>query len=344
MKADNRRSPKYVEVPDVDEVDMTDMIYPVKPQRQSRIKKANVRKSRSCCCVCAYITLALIALFFILCGLIFMLMYSMIAKEVKLFTVETPVDFPIQPIPDAELEVFKDKSKLFFDMIVNDEIPDYSKLVISADVLNGFIAHSDFLRGHAFVKMMNDKVVFETSLPTDSLPGGEHRYFVSSDTIEASKVNGSESKKRDADDVTTKIITKFELGKEIPNVDGPLFIAEFLAHLNNLDDKKVNVNIEYGKVFGYDIVSPEDIAQKKNILDDLYEDPNTAKILNGIESITIEDNQIIINARGTAKLSGASVMISSSEQMVDEIAPIEATVTHDVTMWKGGSLRGRVLD
>jgi hypothetical protein len=167
-------NPKYSVVYDAEAGDLSESIYPVK---QAKRTKANAKsKGRSCCCTCLYVTLAISVVFFLLLTLLGFAVYHMIANQVQWATVETPVDLPVAPVPSSELEVFKDQAKLFFDQLLDDQVPQ-DDLVVTSKVLNGLIAQSDYLRGHMRVQMKPDEFLLETSLPADYLPGGNHRFI-----------------------------------------------------------------------------------------------------------------------------------------------------------------------
>jgi hypothetical protein len=52
-----------------------------------------------------------------------------------------------------------------------------NELILTADQLNALISNEERLRGRVFVTINDDKLSAELSVPIDSLPGGEGRYF-----------------------------------------------------------------------------------------------------------------------------------------------------------------------
>ena len=57
---------------------------------------------------------------------------------------------------------------------------------------------------------------------------------------------------------------------------------------------------------------PEVIAENHNLFDRLYEDPDVARVLHGISSITAEPGQIVIKARRGAD-EPTEVLVDSAE-------------------------------
>jgi hypothetical protein len=305
-------NPKYSVVYDVEASDLSESIYPVK---QAKRTKANAKsKGRSCCCTCLYVTLAIFVVFSLLLTLLGFAVYHMIANQVQWATVETPVDLPVAPVPSSELEVFKDQAKLFFDQLLDDQVPQ-DDLVVTSKVLNGLIAQSDYLRGHMRVQMKPDEFLLETSLPADYLPGGNHRFFVSKDSLQLSHMSMNEVS-------ATQIVTTLDLGKKFPDLDGPMFVGTFLAHITNEEEHRLALFLTDVHVFGKEIeLDPE--AKKKDAMDDFYNDPNTTKILEGIEAIRFEKDRMILQPRRAASSpsSSSSVVSSSHAIVVEKVDP-----------------------
>jgi hypothetical protein len=216
--------------------------------------------------------------------------------------VETPIDFPIVSVSDMELEQVSSEIETFIKSIVNDDdgTTPTEDLIISSRIVNGAISKSDYLRGHAQVIMKENEFIFQTSLPMDMFPGGKHRFFVS--TMDTTTTTGPA--------ITT---TSFDLGKKMSeDYDGPLFVTELLSYLattTDTTDPEWVINVLSMNVLGQEIMTPEMVAEHVNILQKLKEDlniqndPNTKylfKFINGIDSIRIEPDQIIIRARNNS--------------------------------------------
>jgi hypothetical protein len=165
----------YVQIPLSDET-----TYPTKPKVPGR----PVYKPRRRCSPCKLVLLTLLIVFVVVplvLGTIAAITgYMFMARTVKALTVTEPQSLPIVDYPEDEIELFKERVKLFFEDLNAGRIPEHD-LVITADEVNGLFAGSDFLRGNAFVQMEENKLAIDTSLPIPScLPGGRGRYFVSS--------------------------------------------------------------------------------------------------------------------------------------------------------------------
>ena len=93
--------------------------------------------------------------------------------------------------------------------------------------------------------------------------------------------------------------------------DGPLFVTELLSYLATTTgtDPEWVINVLSMNVLGQEIITPEMVAEHVDILQQLKEDPNIQndpntkylfKFINGIDSIRIEPDQIIIRARNNS--------------------------------------------
>jgi hypothetical protein len=163
----NTNDTKYQNVPDVESI--TDDF--VKPSPTSK-----PRRGRSCLCWCFIIMAVMIAFFMLLIAMCYTMTYGWIIYEVIHFTVSEPLDLPIHELPPLELEAVKLRAKMFFATLKAGQVPA-EDLTLSVDEFNGFIAHSDFLRGNAYATITENEVSLDLSLPADTFPGGNDRYF-----------------------------------------------------------------------------------------------------------------------------------------------------------------------
>lgn len=316
-------NPKYTAVSDATE----ESFYPVKPAKR-------VKKSRSCCRACLCVSLSLLAVLILLfIGLGFAL-YRLLAWEVQWATVDTPVALPIEPIAETERLAFLAQSQGFFGAILADQVPEHD-LIVTSTVLNGLIAHSDFLRGHLHVQMLPDQFIVSTSVPTDYLPGGKHRFFVSNDQVQLSTVEWEEG----ADEfLATKVVTTLDLGKTFPDLDGPMFVGTFLAHITDPEAHRLGLFMDDLVIFNKEIeLMPRD--KQKDLLEDTYKDPNSAKLLQGLESIRLEQDRIVLVPRGrtTAMQADAADMEQVNPQQqqeyeVDDMIAMQAMDDDNETM------------
>jgi hypothetical protein len=255
-------------------------------------KKNPSRKGFGCCCKCIGITMML----FILLGVgVMAYVCSVLNEVVEHFTIETdsPKKFPIVYMPDAELKKTVDRVDMFIDNI-EDEVEDIEDLVLTQDEINAFIGHSDFLRGNLMVTLHEDRIVEEYSIPMDIL-GYNDRYFVGNDYV---------ALKSDGD----KNIVEMKMETEATHedwFDGPLYFLQlqYLITKNKKDEGRnmLELYLKKGSVFGQ--VAPQElIDQHENLLRELYDSDDDGvdemlDIIDGIESVSIEEGKVVIKAR-----------------------------------------------
>jgi len=253
-------------------------------------------KSSSCCrkvtcrclCKCAAITfLVMMVLTLIASGFT----YFWMKDVVEHLTTTDSKDFPVVSMTDAELDVLKDRIKLFVDELRSGNRHTFKDdLVITQEEINGLLGHSDYLRGHIQVTLTPGKILEEFSLPTDMLPGGKHRFFYGTEYLQIK------------DDDTNTVESKLEtVGDHEDWFHGPLFFIQ-LQYLvsderNKYDEKLLELYLQHGSFFGNEIPQ-EVIDQHQNILLDLYNDPENGEdvraIIGGIDSVSIEQGRIVI--------------------------------------------------
>jgi hypothetical protein len=264
--------------------------------------------------------------------------YQMTFWHVVDFTIKIPVDLPSQPIPEVQLAVFLKHAEQFFDEILKNIVPE-NDLIVTSDIMNGLIAQSDFLRGHMHVDLLPNWLTVKTSLPTDFLPGGKHRFFVSEhfvqvhqgpsdeyvfeDVIKLYKEPRNESTNNEFQSQwmsrppvitsrcrmqwgTGKFGKAVDLDKIFSSLDRPLggmrfYLWNLIFFVICIEDFLISMLI-FGKGVLY--------RKKKDtdVLKILYNNPNTPKILHsGIERIQFEKGRMIIQPRGRSfhtKLGG----------------------------------------
>jgi len=214
-------------------------------------------------------------------------------------TADQSKTFPIVPMSEAERHIFQDKVKLFVDEL-NSEYPPEEPLTITQDEINGFLGHSDYLRGHFYVTLTKNKWVEEYSLPTDVLPGGSNDKFIV----------GNDYMKFDASKSQVEIQMETASKHEDWFV-GPIVFAR-LSYLVSQDDAEhlLNLFVEQGSFFGKP-VSQEFIDKRHNLLEDLYNDPDDGEhsrtIVGHIKSVSIEDGKVVITPRSNHDLKSSTV-------------------------------------
>lgn len=340
--------PKYTVIYDVNEkyddadevatavVDSDDDVYyPVKTLHATPL--AHRRKARrSCCGICCCITSSIFGCFFVLLVILGIAYYAMIVKGVRMVTVETPIDFPIVTVSNKELQAVADDIDTFIKSILNDDGTDSvtktKDLIIPSRIVNGAISQSDYLRGHAQVIMKENEFIFQTSLPMDMFPGGKHRFFVS--TLDTTTTTGPA--------ITT---TSFDLGKKLSkDYDGPLFVTELLSYLASTtgNDQEWVINVLSMNVLGQELMTPESLAEKVDILQSLRDDPHFQhdpnsklffQFINSIDSIRIEPDQMIVRARDNAGMTEAVTTVIEDYEVSNETEEKEG---HDESIKQNG--------
>jgi hypothetical protein len=256
------------------------------------------------------ISLVFLAVFVVLFGFG---VYRLTVWNVIDFTIKIPVDLPIQPTPEPEQSVFLQEAKQFFDEILKNQVPE-EDLVVTSDVINGLIAQSDYLRDHMHVELTPNRLTVKTSLPTDFLPGGKHRFFVSEHFVQVLQgPSGEFVSYYTSDDFTLQwrarppdvmseylagtFDTAVDLDKIFSILDRPFGDVRFYLSnyylLGYFEFFLMNMVI-FGKDRNFYWKRKE-----TDMLKIIFNNPNTPKILHqGIERIQFEKDRMIIQPRG----------------------------------------------
>lgn len=260
-------------------------------QRSS--KRGVVKSWRKCLCLTLGISLALL---FVTTTIVVGSAYVWMRHQVKRFTVDSAPTLPFYPLPDVELELAKDEAKLFWDTLAAGRVPR-EDLVLTQAILNGFIAHSDFLRGHATVTLGEAQVATQLALPADGLPGGKGRFLVG-DGLVTTEATASE----------TRIAASLTPAYKIEGLDfATILWTTLVAHREA--DKAVLV-ADYGQLLNW--VIPDDwIAERNNLLtcdeedddEDREECEAFMEIVGRLEG-RLEQNQIVLHALETTSDDG----------------------------------------
>jgi len=238
------------------------------------------RRSRSCCEVFLYTVLFLIGLTTTVAVALGIWGYKVMGREVIRFTVTTPLSFESTDIMDEDdCNVEKERAELFFDMLVAGQEP-IEDLSFSAATINGcFIAYSDYLRGNMFVSLEEKDLSVKMSLPAYFLPNGNHRYFVAEAELNLGP---------------TTFSTRLDTLTPVEGISSPTVLAKFDTH--QYEDEEFDFEVQYGKFLNWYV--PQDyIEQRENIMDYLYEDPEIAPILSGVQGLSINHDMITIHVR-----------------------------------------------
>jgi len=270
---------------------------PVKTPSQK--KKVDRRRSGGCCkCVCKCLVFTILVAL-LLTTFAFCYLYSWLNNVVDDFTVDTPKRFPVVEMSDTELDKVLDRVDSFFDSIVDGET-HINDLVLKEDEINGFIGHSDFLRGNLMVTLHQDLIVESFSLPMDKLGLGK-RYFVGSDYLEL------KDKGEYGNDGGSLLEMKVETeAKHEDWFDGPLMFLQlqYLIKKSKEDAGQtiMGLFLEKGSFFGQ-AASDEFINERVNLLQFLYEPENAEALeeileaVNSIERVSIEEGKLVVKAQ-----------------------------------------------
>lgn len=328
------------ESPDVVEID-PHSLYPVKKLKQTKQQARSLKSARGGICpCCCYIVLGLVAVSLVMMTVAVTMLYFWTRAQVQRFTVPEGRSLPVTPIPESELEIVKDRAALFFDTVGAGKVPD-EDFRITVDEMNGFFAHSDYLRGNAYVTAPEgNSLVMDMSLPMDFLPGGKGRFFVATGSVDISTP--------DADEEEAQVT--MQLDTPTHDWNGPLFFASMLMHwddsLNPRYSRELVVNLKSGSFTGQN-VSQDFIDQKQNLVqamydecdndDGGYEDDNDdchhcemAVTLDRIDSVSIDLLSVTIHARRDSTKNNNNNMV---------IPTILATTTSGVKTWTDHAAR-----
>lgn len=215
-----------------------------------------------CLCWTSAIVLGFLILAFALAA---MGSYIWARHQVRRFTIESTEahlprpPLPIAPIPPAELDVFKDECKLFFDQLRAGMKPQHD-LEVTEEKLNGLIASSDYLRGHAYIEMSEGMVSARLALPADQLPGGKDRFFVGEGKITLDP--NDSSSERNAINMDIQLLSDYPIrGLDFDTIlDGKFDIYSDSNRIRKI------MELQYGQFLNF--VAPADyISKHENLLD-----------------------------------------------------------------------------
>lgn len=152
----------------------------VAPQ-PSAVQKSN---SRGCLfgCLAALVALLLMAA----CGGFGG--YYLVSGQVQKYTSETPAEIPTVDFTVEQLSQLEDRLGTFQQAL--DDGQPAEDLVLSADEINAIIEKNDTLRGKVYIRIEDEKVSGDVSIPVSGIPGGDGRFLNASVTFDVSLDNG----------------------------------------------------------------------------------------------------------------------------------------------------------
>jgi len=305
MTDDQELLKKLIDDDEIEDVELQKGGYPAvvrgRPiKTRSSKKKTKSRKGCPCWCKCIGFTMLTFGFFLVLA---MAYGYKMLTEVVEEFTIETdtPRKFPVVKMSEEALEEVAIRVEDFFENIVDGKA-GIDNLVLRQDEINGFIGHSDYLRGNVMYTIHKDQIVEEFSLPMDVL-GFNGRYFAGSEYV---ALGTTESDGQDGYD--KKNIVEMKVTTEAKHEDwfkGPLMFMQlqYLITKNKEDEgqKVFELFLEKGYFFG-SWVQP--MEERHNIMEDIYDSLDdedmrevVKKVANGIKRVSIEEGKIVIEAR-----------------------------------------------
>merc|ERR1712238_465520 len=249
---------------------------------------------------------------FFIVGCAFVWLNGMLKEAVEQFTIESPLPkFEIIDKSDLEQNIVKDRVLLFVEQLAAPKTTTtngepralINDMGLTQDEINGFIGHSDYLRGNMMVSFHDNLIEEEYSLPMDVL-GYDGRYLVGNDYVKL----GTEELNNNKNTIEMKMTTA---ATHEDWFDGPLFFAKIQYLItNSMTDEfegiMLKLFLEKGSIFGQD--APQDfIDEHQNLLDTLYyptdhyhddhDDEAIRNVIANAKSVSIEEGKIVVKAR-----------------------------------------------
>ncbi len=102
--------------------------------------------------------------------------YWYFAEQLETFTASAPVELPVVEYAPEKIEKLEAEIETFRQSLEAPEA-QHQELVLTADDINALISRNEVLRGKLHVNIVEGQVIGDVSVPTDSIPGGEGRFF-----------------------------------------------------------------------------------------------------------------------------------------------------------------------
>ncbi|MCO8122313.1 hypothetical protein NHH03_11230 [Stieleria sp. TO1_6] len=115
--------------------------------------------------------------------------YWFLSSQITKYTSETPIDLPTVEYSAEQLAELDSRVESFREKLNEGETPEQD-LVLTADDINAMISKNKDLKGKVFVKIEDDQVKGDVSIPIDKLPGGKGRFFNGAASFDVSMDGG----------------------------------------------------------------------------------------------------------------------------------------------------------
>lgn len=109
-------------------------------------------------------------------------------QQIAKYTSDKARPIPVVEVSDEHIGQLEARLEAFQETIEKGDTPE--QMVLSAEDVNALISKNEDLRGKVFVTIEDGLVEAEVSVPVDSLPGGQGRYFNGSVSVNASLEDG----------------------------------------------------------------------------------------------------------------------------------------------------------
>lgn len=115
--------------------------------------------------------------------------YFFVSSQITKYTSETQVELPTVEYSEDQIAELDARVESFREKLDAGETPE-EDLVLTADDINAMIGSNKDLKGKVFVKIENEQVEGDVSIPTDMIPFGKGRFFNGSATFDVSMEGG----------------------------------------------------------------------------------------------------------------------------------------------------------
>ncbi|QDV45324.1 hypothetical protein Enr13x_52000 [Stieleria neptunia] len=115
--------------------------------------------------------------------------YWFLSNQIAKYTSETPIDLPTVEYSEEDLAELDARVETFREKLDAGETPE-EDLVLTADDINALISKNEDFKGKVYVKIENNQVEGDVSIPLDKLPMGKGRYFNGSATFDVAMDGG----------------------------------------------------------------------------------------------------------------------------------------------------------
>lgn len=114
--------------------------------------------------------------------------YRFYQSQMARYTSEQPAELPNVEVSEEEVEVLQNRVDSFKEKLEGDEAVE--TLELSEKEVNMLISQNEDISDKVYIRIQDDLLTAEVSIPLDMLPGGKGRFFNGSVTLDAEIDNG----------------------------------------------------------------------------------------------------------------------------------------------------------